>query len=62
MDHTPGVLYKIPGSVEIFGFANGTRLRLGTPKSLSNLLGSVTVRSIASSDGPKAVNVRFYNI
>ena len=45
-------------SADIFGFANGTRLRLGTPKSFNNLLGSVTVRSIASNDGPKAVNVR----
>ena len=48
----------LPGSVERFGFANGTRLRLGTPKSFNNLLGSVTVLSIASNDGPKAVKVR----
>ena len=50
--------HQLPGSVERFGFANGTRLRLGTPKSFNNLLGSLTVLSIASNDGPKAVKVR----
>ena len=62
MSHNSDNYDQIPGSVERFGFANGTRLRLGTPKSLSNRLGSVTVRSIASSDGPKAVKVRLYII
>ena len=55
---TLGNFYQLPGSVERFGFANGTRLRLGTPKSFNNLLGSVTVLSIASNDGPKAVKVK----